>query len=249
MGRGCSTVLVALVCTLTPAAKAAAQSPAPADGRLSVAASILVDFGISHAGIRQQLPEGWESRFQPPTPAMTTSESHHAYFADLGWGLEPRLRFGSTRVGVPIVGRIVGTSSPRAGQKGSNYQRFYSQRKLVSGVGVGWWNAVVAMGVAVRQTTPAVGVSLARGYFSGRLLLQPYSIVIEQFQGRDCAGCVNDSRLISAETVGHGVGERLEVFLHHTKGGTNGAGVFVERNGPSIYQAGVRVQVTLANFE
>lgn len=239
--RACGwTLLLFAGALFVPAA--VAQPKPPESNSVELHLNLSVDFGGSGADVPQPLPADWSTLFQPPNSRMTTQRSNRAWFAELGAGLEPVLVIGGQwKIGVPVFYSFYGSAEAA----GAN-ARAYSSRKPVAGTKLDWWNPVLLHATAVRKTSPAVGLSVQRGGLILQASGQRYSIIGEDFGGKNCEGCVNTSYLVGTQEYSRGMGHRVDVVFQPDggHGAGSGIGVFLERDGSQVWQAGARLRLT-----
>ena len=99
---------------------------------------------------------------------------------------------------------------------------------------------------AVQKASPAIGLSVQRGRLLVQAGVQAYRIIGEDFAGKDCEGCVNSSYLLATQEFSRGTGYRIDALFQAdaSHGAGSGIGVFYERDGPHVWQAGARLRVT-----
>jgi hypothetical protein len=204
---------------------------------------IRYDIGRASSGAPQTLPPDWPLRFQPPGGSMRTTPAEHAWFGEIGLGVEPRWPLGEGEIGVPISYSFVGLSSRE--------KRFYSIRRPVAGTQLDWFEPVRLQSIAVERTSPLIGVSYTRGRISIRPALQSYRLVAEDFAGKNRSA----SELHEIRNLASGLGQRYEVQVRvdpeevlrvrFAPWNTGAVGFFYERHGSNAWQIGFSLTASM----
>jgi hypothetical protein len=208
-------------------------------------ANFRVNFNFDIGGMKwragEQLPLGWQSRFEPASRTMATSHNTNKFFLEMAFEAEPRVFVGRWEIGFPVGYAPVGMANLRN----------YGPRKLLTRTQLFWWDIVTLQERAVRRTSPSVGISLTRGWLEVRPSVQRYEASTADFAGKDCIGCVNSSYEISRTVTSEGWLPRGEIFLRFApatalaRADPYGAvGVFVEKVGGLAWNYGVRIKLS-----
>jgi len=190
---------------------------------------VALDFGASKTSIETTLSPAWPRLFVPAGGTMEIDESGSTQFAfafRLGYS---RVLFGNDRWGgllrLPISYQVLGYSA------GSHLNKQGLARTTLT-----WWDPVTVSDVVVSHKTPRVGIEYVKGRFSMAISAQHYAISTREFEGVDCQGCRNSSKVFLTNEVESGISPRIEFFF-------GGIALFVEKMGNKTTQAGITVRI------
>lgn len=204
------------------------------------------DIGTSNSSIGQTLPPDWASNFQPPAGPMTTRANNSPWFGEAGLGIGPKWELREdNEIAILVFYNFVGISSMQ--------KRFYTLRRPVAGFELDWGDPVRLQATTLEKTSPEFGIAYTWRRLTIHPSVQTYRLLVEDYVGEHCDGCNYDSRLRTITNHGSGLGQRIDVqfridpqrFLG--KGfdpwNTAAVGLFYERNGGRLWQAGISLQV------
>lgn len=184
-----------------------------------------ISFGSCDAPLA--IPTDWRARLEPPSANMSVStvSSLGAGAAFNGLGLEATLRLGRGAEVAALVSYDDLWGASGAGASWLGYR--------VSAVTARWWNTVTLASLDLRKPYPSVGVSVGGARWRLAVKLHRYELLERQFEGVDCSGCMNYSRLVEEHTRERGWGQRYAVVWQPLRGHLRLEAVH-ERNGNQI---------------
>lgn len=208
-----------------------ARAAEPGGGRSTTRFKLYVALtylGVGRASTDASLPvpSDWRARLNPPSSSMSTSTAS-SLFA-LGFGglaVEPTLRFAS---GAEVAALVSYDDLFTGGPYGSCSLGYH-----VAGVTAYWWNPVTLATLRLRKPFPSIGAGVGNERWRLAVKLQRYELIEQQFEGVDCPGCPNYSRLIEEHTREQGWGQRYSVAWQPLFGHLR-LEVIHERNGGQV---------------
>lgn len=171
--------------------------------------NFLTDVSYGHSSVPQDLPENWESRFEPWWgPPMDTDKHESNVFWDGGIEIEPTLKIGDWHLGIPISERLTIASSGG----------WFVRDKLIAYTTLDWWDKVTIMEAYLRNTGPSIGISVGKEPVYVQFSWQEYKIYVEDFYGVDVWGGINYSKFLAKRDIDEGWGQRIDVYYVQDEG-------------------------------
>ncbi|MCB9358888.1 hypothetical protein H6503_03070 [Candidatus Woesearchaeota archaeon] len=206
--------------------------------------NIYNDFGYGTTTISEPLPENWKDNFEPKTTSLNEKKVKGFYSYQIGIGIEPNFRFeNGIRLGFPLrynLSADIDLLDPE-----------YSIDRNLAGSDTDWWDEVAVTRVRMKETSPAIGLSLQKGNLEIETLFQQYEIYQDNYRGQNNFGGKNSSEVDNSSTLEESVKTRISIYYHdvHMKKDWNSGkeivddtriwGVYYERAGNDTWTAGI----------
>lgn len=197
-------------------------------------AGAIGDWNVIYGNIDHPMVEGWQRNFVPTTKGISASPHHFFLRVNiLELGMAPTVVINyDTLLRFPV------TYTPF---HGLGLGREHVHENVVH-----WWDPVVGNAVDMRQALPTFGIQyLSNGGGIGYSITR-YRFTKQEYEGVDCWGCQNGSRVISSEPYGASWGHRISLVVYRasdngkSKRGRDGAEVYYEYLGKGAHRLGVK---------
>lgn len=204
--------------------------------KLGIDFNLCNDVSYGTSSIKQTISTNWEQGYVPSGGSMTLKNFDGGLSLDSGIEIEPYFKSSNNwRIGVPINYKLSILNF--------NYKNL-SIDKPIGANNVEWWDSVALTRLRVKKTTPAIGISVQKGFMKLEATVQEYQLLQETYKGINNVNAINEAASVNKTTLEKGLSKRVSLFYHNIDA-PGSVGIFYEEVGKNASIGGITFKCKL----